>query len=170
MFYSLLQRLKFIEVHIGCPNILQYFASSNYKNYLIMQKIISFSGLGTIAPPAAEAAQTSFNFDFHPDETQGMEVTNPMCASGRAQLLRDGTFFFTAKPKRVRNDKMLIARAPHGRLSFTRDAARKLTLRIPLTESVNWERCFIEEPIQLLTPLIGRENMRILLTELLNEL
>lgn len=135
-----------------------------------MKSIISLSGLGTIAPAAAEEAQTSFNFDFHPCETQGMEVTNPMCASGRAQLLRDGTFFFTAKRKRVRNDKMLIARAPHGRLSFTRDAARKLTLRVPLTESVNWERCFVEEPIQLLTPLIGRENMRILLTELLNDL
>ena len=102
--------------------------------------------------------------NFHPCDTQGLEVINPMSSTGRVQLLRDGTFFFTAKRKRVRNDKMLIDRAPHGRLSFTRDAARKLTLRIPLTESGNWERCFIGGPIQLLTPLIGRKNIRILLT------
>ena len=135
-----------------------------------MESIITLSGLGTIAPPAPEASQTSFNFDFHPSDTQGLEVINPMSATGRVQLLRDGTFFFTPRRKRVRNDKMLIARAPHGRLSFTRDAARKLTLRIPLSESVNWERCFIEEPIRLLTPLVGRENMRVLLKEMLNDL
>ena len=135
-----------------------------------MQKIISLSGLGTIAPPAPEAPESSFNFDFHTDKMEGVEVINPMSAIGRAQLLRDGTFFFTPRRKRVRNNKMLIARAPHGRLSFTRDAARKLTLRIPLNESVNWERCFIEEPICLLTPIIGRDNMRELLKEMLNEL
>ena len=133
-----------------------------------MYKTISLSGLGVITPPAPEACKGGFNFSFHPFDTEGVAVLTPLRCKGHAQLLRDGSLHFVAAPKRIRNKKLQMARAPHGCLSATRDAAMKLTLRVPFSEPTDWKRCFVTEPIALITPLIGRKSMRALLTELLN--
>lgn len=134
-----------------------------------MDRNFSLSGLGTIVPPAPEACANGFNLEFHPDE-QGVAVTNPKRCKGTAQLMRDGTFFFTAAKKRVRNNKLRMARAPHGWLSSTRDEAMKLTLRVPFSEPIDWRRAFVCETIELFTPILGRKSMRFLLKYMLNQL
>ena len=130
---------------------------------------ITVSGLGTICPAAAEAPRGAFDFSFHPTDTEGVAVTNPKSCKGRAQLLRDGTLFFTAAKKRIRNKKLQMGRALHGCLSATRDLAMKLTLRVPFSEQTDWRRAFVTETITLITPFMGRHNMRLLLEEMLNQ-
>lgn len=130
---------------------------------------ITVCGLGTIAPAAAESTKDSFDFSFHPTDTEGVAVTNPKSCKGRAQLLRDGTFFFTAAKKRIRNKRLQMARSPHGCLSATLDRAMKLTLRVPFSEQTDWKRAFVTEAIMLLTPIMGRQSMRCLLENMLNQ-
>lgn len=133
-----------------------------------MNNIFSLNGLGMIAPAAPEAPRGAFNFTFVPTDTEGVAVLTPKSCKAHVQLLRDGTVYITAVPKRIRDKKLQMARTPHGCLSATRDAAMKLTLRVPFSEPTDWKRAFVTEPIALITPIIGRESMRALLTELLN--
>lgn len=129
---------------------------------------ITVCGLGTIAPAAAESTKNSFDFAFHPTDTEGVAVTTPKSCKGRAQLLRDGTLYFTPAKKRIRNNKLQMARSKHGCVSATRDAAMKMTLRVPFSEQIDWRRAFVCETIELLTPLMGRKSMQFLLEYMLN--
>ena len=131
---------------------------------------ITVSGLGTIAPAAAESTKNGFDFAFHPTDTEGVTVTNPKGCMGHAQLMRDGTLYFTAAKKRIRNKKLQMARSPHGCVSATRDAAMKLTLRVPFSEPTDWKSAFVKETIMLLTPIMGQQDMRCLLENMLNQL
>ena len=45
-----------------------------------------------------------------------------------------------------------------------------MTLKCFATEGIDWQRAFVEEPIELMTDLMGRQRMREILTEALNRL
>ena len=70
----------------------------------------------------------------------------------------------------MRSNALLIRKAKHGRLSGTRDKAYQLTLKCFAIEGIDWQRAFVEEPIELMTDLMGPERMREILTEALNRL
>lgn len=131
-----------------------------------MNKTISLSGLGTVTP---DENGKSVGFEFWADDPDGQVVT-PMRASGTAQLMRSGSFFFTPGKKRVRSNALLIRKARHGRVSGTRDKAWQLTLKVYATEGIDWQLAFVEEPIEVMAELMGKERMREILTNMLNRL
>ena len=131
-----------------------------------MNNTISLSGLGTVTP---DENGKSVGFEFWADDPDGQVVT-PMRASGTAQLMRSGSFFFTPGKKRVRSNALLIRKARHGRVSGTRDKAWQLTLKVFASEGIDWQRVFVTEPIETLTPLIGKGRMREILQGVLNRL
>ena len=61
-------------------------------------------------------------------------------------------------------------KARHGRLSGTRDHGWQLTLKVFATEGIDWQRAFVEEPIEVMTDLMGPERMREILKEALKRL
>jgi hypothetical protein len=132
-----------------------------------MKKSIFLSGTGVITSDRAD--QNFKFFEFHPDN-QGVEVTTPTQVSGKAQLMRDGTVYFTAAKPRSRNNALLIRKARHGRVSGTRDNAWQLTLKVFATEGIDWQRAFVEEPIEVMADLMGAGRMREILTDMLNRL
>ena len=81
-----------------------------------------------------------------------------------------GSFFFTPAKKRQRSNSLLIRKARHGRLSGTRDHAWQLTLKVFASEGIDWQRAFVEEPIEVMTDLMGPERMRQILNEALKRL
>ena len=131
-----------------------------------MNKTISLCGLGTVTP---DENGKSVGFEFWADDPDGQVVT-PMRASGTAQLMRSGSFFFTPGKKRVRSNALLIRKARHGRVSGTRDKAWQLTLKVFATEGIDWQKAFVEEPIEVMAELMGKERMREILTNMLNRL
>ena len=131
-----------------------------------MNNTISLSGLGTVTP---DENGKSVGFEFWADDPDGQVVT-PMRASGTAQLMRSGSFFFTPGKKRVRSNALLIRKARHGRVSGTRDKAWQLTLKVFATEGIDWQKAFVEEPIEVMAELMGKERMREILTNMLNRL
>jgi hypothetical protein len=84
--------------------------------------------------------------------------------------MRDGNVYMTEKKRPVRNNALLIRKAAHGRLSGTRDHAWQLTLKVFASEGIDWQRVFVTEPIETLTPLIGKGRMREILQGVLNRL
>ena len=88
----------------------------------------------------------------------------------KVQGMRDGNVYMQERKKRVRNNSLLISKARHGRLSGTRDHAYQLTLKVFASEGIDWQRAFVEEPIEVMTDLMGPERMREILTEALNKL
>ena len=58
----------------------------------------------------------------------------------------------------------------YGRLSGTRDHAYQLTLKVFASEGIDWQRAFVEEPIEVMTDLMGPERMRQILNEALKRL
>ena len=108
-------------------------------------------------------------FEFHPDN-QGVEVVTPSMVNGKAQLMRDGTVYFTAAKPRGRSNARLIRKARHGRLSGTADNAFQLTLKIFATEGLDWQKTFVVESIEVMTDLMGKERMCEILEDLLGQL
>ena len=131
-----------------------------------MNKTISLSGLGAITP---YENGNGMLFEFWADDPDGQQVET-MKATGTAQLMRSGSFFFVPSKKRVRNNSLLIRKAAHGRLSGTRDNAFQLTLKVFASEGIDWQKAFVTEPIEVLTDLMGPERMREILKEMLNRL
>lgn len=131
-----------------------------------MNKTISLSGLGTVTP---DLNGKGVSFEFWADDPDG-QVVEPVRATGTAQLMRSGSFFFTPGKKRVRNNSLLICKARHGRVSGTRDKAWQLTLKVFATEGIDWQKAFVVEPIEVMTELMGKERMREILTNMLNRL
>ena len=120
-----------------------------------MNKTISLSGLGTVTP---DENGKSVGFEFWADDPDGQVVT-PMRASGTAQLMRSGSFFFVPAKTRVRSNSQLIRKARHGRVSGTRDKAWQLTLKVYATEGIDWQLAFVEEPIEVMAgSLMGKER------------
>lgn len=129
-------------------------------------KSISLSGLGTVTP---DLNGKGVSFEFWADDPD-CQVVEPVRTTGTAQLMRSGTFFFTPGKKRVRSNSLLIRKARHGRVSGTRDHAYQLTLKVFATEGIDWQRAFVEEPIEVMTELMGKERMREILTVIINKL
>lgn len=84
--------------------------------------------------------------------------------------MRSGSFFFVPGKKRVRSNSLLIRKARHGRVSGTRDHAYQLTLKVFATEGIDWQRAFVEEPIEVMAELMGKERILEILTVIINKL
>ena len=107
---------------------------------------------------------------FLPDDELTPVLEQGCKTSGQLQLLRNAAFDYVANKPRVRNNSLLIRKARHGRLSGTRDHAFQLTLKVFANEGIDWQRAFVEEPIEVMSDLMGPERMREILGEALKRL
>ena len=110
------------------------------------------------------------NIQFLPDDEFTQVLESGSKTSGQLQMLRNAAFDYVANKPRVRNNSLLIRKAKHGRVSGTRDHAFQLTLKVFASEGIDWQKAFVEEPIEVMTDLMGPERMREILTEALNKL
>ena len=88
----------------------------------------------------------------------------------KVQGMRDGNVYMQEQKKRIRNNALLIRKAKHGRVSGTRDNGWQLTLKVFASEGIDWQKVFVEEPIEVMTDLMGPARMRKILTESLKKL
>ena len=131
-----------------------------------MQKITVISGTGVITTNTDE---NKMSFEFLPDNPQAQQID--VCHSGgTAHLMKRGEFSFNSSKKRVRDNSLLICKAPHGRLSGTRDKAYQLTLKVFAVEGIDWQRAFVRETVGLMTNLMGEEQMSKCLLDLIIQL
>jgi len=131
------------------------------------QKTIKLSGTGVVTSEG-ENGCVKF-FEFLPCE-RAVQVVQPTQTTGKAQLMRDGTIYFKASPKRIRNNSLLICKVAHGRLSGTRDHAVQLTLKAFAVEHIDWQRTFVEETVNVMANLMGEERMIEILNKLIIDL
>ena len=110
------------------------------------------------------------NIQFLPDDEFTPVMEQGSQSRGQLQLLRNGSFDYVASKPRVRTNSLLIRKARHGRLSGTRDNAWQLTLKVFATEGIDWQRAFVEEPIEVMADLMGAGRMREILVNMLNRL
>lgn len=110
------------------------------------------------------------NIQFLPDDEFTPVLEQGSKTSGQLQMLRNTAFDYVVNKPRVRNNLLLIRKAKHGRLSGTRDHAYQLTLKVFASEGIDWQRAFVEEPIEVMTDLMGPERMRQILNEALKRL
>lgn len=132
-----------------------------------MDKSIFISGSAVIT---RDENNRVTNIQFLPDDEFTPVMESGSKTSGQLQLLRNAAFDYIASKPRVRNNSLLICKAKHGRLSGTRDHAFQLTLKVFAVEGIDWQRAFVEEPIEVMTNLMGPVRMREILTEALNKL
>ena len=132
-----------------------------------MNKSISINGVAVVTRD--ENNRVKF-IQFLPDDELAPVLGQGCKTSGQLQLLRNAAFDYVANKPRVRSNALLIRKAKHGRLSGTRDKAYQLTLKVFAIEGIDWQRAFVEEPIELMTDLMGPERMREILTVALNRL
>jgi hypothetical protein len=132
-----------------------------------MNKSISINGVAVVTRD--ENNRVKF-IQFLPDDELTPVMELGCKTSGQLQLLRNAAFDYVANKPRLRSNSLLIRKAKHGRLSGTRDHAYQLTLKVFASEGIDWQRAFVEEPIEVMTDLMGPERMREILTEALNKL
>ena len=132
-----------------------------------MKQTLSVSGSAVVTRD--ENNRVKF-IQFLPDHELAPVLEQPSKTSGQLQLLRNAAFDYVANKPRIRNNSLLIRKAKHGRVSGTRDHAFQLTLKVFAVEGIDWQKAFIEEPIELMTGLMGKQRMREILTEALNRL
>ena len=132
-----------------------------------MNKTIQING---VAVATTDENNRVTNIQFLPDNELAAILERGSKTSGQLHMLRNASFDYIANKPRVRNNSLLIRKARHGRLSGTRDKAYQLTLKVFATEGIDWQRAFVEEPIEVMTDLMGPERMREILTEALNKL
>ena len=89
------------------------------------------------------------SFEFWADDPDG-QVVEPMKASGTAQLMRSGSFFFTPGKPRVRANSTLLRKAAHGRISATKDEAYQLTLKVFKREGLDVKATLMREAMELI--------------------
>ena len=124
---------------------------------------------GSIVVTRDEDQRVKF-IQFVPDDEFTPVLEQGSKTSGQLQLLRNAAFDYVASKPRIRNNLLLIRKARHGRLSGTRDHAFQLTLKVFAAEGIDWQKAFVEEPIEVMTDLMGPERMREILKEALNRL
>ena len=124
---------------------------------------------GSIVVTRDENQRVKF-IQFLPDDEFTPVLEQGSKSSGQLQLLRNAAFDYVANKPRVRSNSLLIRKARHGRLSGTRDHAFQLTLKVFAAEGIDWQRAFVEEPIEVMTDLMGPERMREILKEALKRL
>ena len=132
-----------------------------------MNKSVSINGVAVVTRD--ENNRVKF-VQFLPDDELTPVLGQGCKSSGQLQLLRNAAFDYVANKPRVRSNALLIRKVRHGRLSGTRDHAFQLTLKVFAAEGIDWQRAFVEEPIEVMTDLMGRQRMREILTEVLNRL
>ena len=132
-----------------------------------MNKSISINGVAVVTRD--ENNRVKF-VQFLPDDELTPVLGQGCKSSGQLQLLRNAAFDYVANKPRVRSNALLIRKVRHGRLSGTRDHAFQLTLKVFAAEGIDWQRAFVEEPIEVMTDLMGPERMREILKEALNRL
>ena len=132
-----------------------------------MEKDLFISG--SIVVTRDENQRVKF-IQFLPDDELTPVLEQPSKSSGQLQLLRNAAFDYVANKPRVRSNSLLIRKVRHGRLSGTRDHAFQLTLKVFAAEGIDWQRAFVEEPIEVMTDLMGPERMREILKEALKKL
>ena len=124
---------------------------------------------GSIVVTRDENQKVKFR-QFVPDDEFTPVLEQGSKTSGQLQLLRNAAFDYVANKPRIRNNLLLIRKARHGRLSGTRDHAFQLTLKVFAAEGIDWQRAFVEEPIEVMTDLMGPERMCEILKEALKRL
>ena len=124
---------------------------------------------GSIVVTRDENKRVKF-IQFLPDDEFTPVLEQSSKTSGQLQLLRNAAFDYVANKPRVRSNSLLIRKARHGRLSGTRDHAFQLTLKVFADEGIDWQKAFVEEPIEVMTDLMGTERMREILKEALRKL
>ena len=124
---------------------------------------------GSIVVTRDENQKVKF-IQFVPDDEFTPVLEQGSKTSGQLQLLRNAAFDYVANKPRVRSNSLLIRTVKHGRLSGTRDHAFQLTLKVFAAEGIDWQRAFVEEPIEVITDLMGPKRMREILMEALKRL
>ena len=124
---------------------------------------------GSIVVTRDENQKVKF-IQFVPDDEFTPVLEQGSKTSGQLQLLRNAAFDYVASKPRVRSNSLLIRKVKHGRLSGTRDHAFQLTLKVFAAEGIDWQRAFVEEPIEVITDLMGPKRMREILMEALKRL
>jgi hypothetical protein len=132
-----------------------------------MNKSISINGVAVVTRD--ENNRVKF-VQFLPDDELTPVLGQGSKSSGQLQLLRNAAFDYVANKPRVRSNALLIRKVRHGRLSGTRDHAFQLTLKVFAAEGIDWQRAFVEEPIEVMTDLMGPQRMREILKEALKKL
>ncbi len=132
-----------------------------------VMKSISISGSAVVT---IDGNNRMKNIQFLPDDEFTPVLEQPSKTNGQLHLLRTGTFDYVPDKPRVKSNAMLIRKAKHGRLSGTRDDAFQLTLKVFANEGIDWQRAFIEEPIEVMTDLMGPHRMRKILKEMQKKL
>ena len=132
-----------------------------------MNKSVSINGVAVVTRD--ENLRVKF-VQFLPDDELTPVLGQGCKSSGQLQLLRNAAFDYVANKPRVRSNALLIRKVRHGRLSGTRDHAFQLTLKVFAAEGIDWQRAFVEEPIEVMTDLMGRQRMREILKEALKKL
>lgn len=85
------------------------------------------------------------NFLFLPDNP-APGCANPFRGVGVGQMLSNGTFDFSKKP-RPRAQSELIRKLAHGRVSKTKDGAIQLTLKVYQDEGINISQAIAHEAL-----------------------
>ena len=124
---------------------------------------------GSIVVTRDEDQRVKF-IQFVPDDEFTPVLEHGSKTSGQLQLLRNAAFDYVANKPRIRNNLLLIRKARHGRLSGTRDHAFQLTLKVFAAEGIDWQKAFVEEPIEVMADLMGLKRMREILKEALKKL
>ena len=124
---------------------------------------------GSIVVTRDENQKVKF-IQFVPDDEFTPVLEQGSKTSGQLQLLRNAAFDYVANRPHVRSNSLLIRKVKHGRLSGTRDHAFQLTLKVFAAEGIDWQRAFVEEPIEVMTDLMGPKRMREILMEALKRL
>lgn len=132
-----------------------------------MNKELFISGSAVIT---RDENQRVTSIQFLPDDEFTPVLEQPSKTSGQLQMLRNAAFDYVANKPRIRNNALLIGKARHGRVSATRDRGYQLTLKVFAAEGIDWQRAFVEEPIEVMTDLMGTERMRQILKEALKRL
>ena len=132
-----------------------------------MDKSIFISGSAVIT---RDENNRVTNIQFLPDDEFTPVLESGSMTRGQLQTLRNAAFDFIANKPRVKNNSLLISKARHGRVSGTRDHAFQLTLKVFASEGIDWQKAFVEEPIELMTDLMGPQRMRQILKEALKKL
>ena len=85
------------------------------------------------------------NVLFSPDNPAPGKTTAFRC-HGVAQMLSNGTFDFSRKP-RLRAQSELIRKLAHGRVSKTKDGAIQLTIKVYQDEGVNISQTIAQDAL-----------------------
>ena len=132
-----------------------------------MEKSIFISGSVVVS---RDENNRMANIQFLPDDEFTQVLESGSKTSGQLQMFRNAAFDYVANKPRVRNNSLLIRKAKHGRVSGTRDHAFQLTLKVFASEGIDWQKAFVEEPIEVMTDLMGPERMRQILKDALKKL